>query len=393
MLKRLLFLALVTAVFIFCFRGNIENYSQNNQVKISFNDLSSDFSWAQEAVDTLVSKGAINGIEDNVFSPKGTVTKEQFAKMLVIALEKNHETSQTQTYIDVPSARWSFEYIEAAKDFFPKSASLAINEFAPESWVTREEAAAALINALDADPSSVDTSATLADFSDHYEVSDELSAHVALAVQNGILKGDSGRLRPKAVLSRAESAVFLYRVLKVQNGGEILSSATPISGKSTVTLEQAKAWAKAKGAHERFINISELYWKYGEKTGIRPEVLYAQAAKETNYGKYTGNVVPEQNNWAGIKTKDASGDKTEDHESFDTPEDGVRAHFNHMAAYLGSTPSGKTHDRYSVVMTAAWAGTIEYVEELGGHWAPAADYGYDIVEKYLVPMENTKNGM
>ena len=66
MLKRLLFLALVTAVFIFCFRGNIENYSQNNQVKISFNDLSSDFAWAQEAVNILASKGAVNGIDDNV---------------------------------------------------------------------------------------------------------------------------------------------------------------------------------------------------------------------------------------------------------------------------------------------------------------------------------------
>ena len=393
MLKRLLFLAFVTAVFIFCSRANIENRSQNNNVKISFNDLSSDFSWAQEAVNILASKGIVNGIQDNVFSPKGTVTKEQFAKMLVLALEKNTETPQTQTYIDVPSSRWSFKYIEAAKDFFPKRFELPINEFAPEKQMTREEVAATLISALGSDISGIDTKQILNAFSDSGEVSDELSVYVALAVQNGILKGDSSLLRPKEAINRAEAAVFLYRALKVQNGGEILSSTTPIMGNSTVNLEEAKAWAKQKDAHERFINIAELYWKYGEETGIRPEVLYAQAAKETNYGKYTGNVVPEQNNWAGIKTKDASGDRSEDHESFDTPEDGVRAHFNHMAAYLGSTPSGKTHDRYSVVMTAAWAGTIEFVEELGGHWAPAANYGYDIVEKYLIPMENTKNGM
>ena len=35
---------------------------------------------------------------------------------------------------------------------------------------------------------------------------------------------------------------------------------------------------------------------------IRAEVLFAQAAQETMYGKYGGVVLPEYHNWAGLKT-------------------------------------------------------------------------------------------
>lgn len=161
---------------------------------------------------------------------------------------------------------------------------------------------------------------------------------------------------------------------------------TNILGDAEITLKQAISWAEQKGADERFISIAPIYWEYGEKTGIRPEVLYAQAAKETNYGKYTGNVKPEQNNWAGIKTVMATGDTAEDHESFLSGEDGVRGHFNHMCAYVGLSPLGAPHERYNKTVTAAWAGTVKYVEELGGKWAPDENYGKSIVNDYIIPM-------
>lgn len=388
MFKRLIFLAIVTTIFVAASYEPITDMSVKETASLSFNDLSESFSWANEAVYALVKKGAISGIEENVFSPKAQVSREQLAKMLVIALDIKHDTSSTQTFIDVPSVRWSFNYVEAVKDIFPKSADSAINEFLPDVPVTREELAAILVNALNL-PLNSDSS-SLSEYADFNDTAPDLSVHLAAAVENNLMSGSDNLLRPKSIVNRAETAVAIYRATNIKSDKPATTSGmTNIEGESTVTLEQAKAWAKSKDAHERFINIADTYWKYGEEMHIRPEVLYAQAAKETNYGKYTGNVVPEQNNWAGIKTKSASGDKTEDHESFASADDGVRAHFNHMAAYLGASTSGKTHDRYEVVMTAAWAGSIKYVEELGGHWAPAASYGYDIVEKYLAPMEST----
>lgn len=149
---------------------------------------------------------------------------------------------------------------------------------------------------------------------------------------------------------------------------------TPIIGPAAVTLEQAQKWAASSQAHQRFIDIAALYWEYGALTGIRPEVLYAQSAVETDFGKFNSTVTPEYNNWAGIKTAEAQGDQPEDHSVFATPEDGVRAHFNHMAAYVGLNPIGETHASYQVVIAQSWAATVRSVEELSGKWNPSADY-------------------
>lgn len=165
---------------------------------------------------------------------------------------------------------------------------------------------------------------------------------------------------------------------------------TPIMGPPQATIGQAQAWAKSRGAHQRFIGIAPAYWNYGQKTGIRPEVAYAQAAKETAFGRYGGAVDPAQNNWCGVKTATAAGDRPQDHESLPTPEDGVRAHFNHLAAYVGIPPIGKTHGRYNVVKSLSWAGTIRTVEELGARWAPAGNYGESIVQDYLAGLLATE---
>jgi len=160
---------------------------------------------------------------------------------------------------------------------------------------------------------------------------------------------------------------------------DVKSAGTPIIAASRVSLEQAIEWASGKNAHPRFIAIAPVYWQFGQLTGICPEVLYAQAAHETRYGHFTGQVPPTFNNWAGIKTANAAGDKPEDHQQFATPEDGVRAHFNHMAAYVGLNPIGEPHGRYFVVVRLPWSGTVTTVEELSGKWAPSANYHQRVV--------------
>lgn len=146
-----------------------------------------------------------------------------------------------------------------------------------------------------------------------------------------------------------------------------------------VTLAQAQAWAKSKNSHQRFVDIAPLYWEYGKNTGIRPEVLYAQAAYETGYGRYAGCVPASFNNWAGIKVGGSNGDSPEDYEQFASPEEGVRGHYNHISAYVGLQPVGKPHDRYHSVKSMPWAGTVEYIQELSGKWAHSSTYHETIV--------------
>lgn len=385
MIKKILFLFIVLAIFLATNMAAVLP-----EKAIDFTDVAENYHWAEEAIDYLLAEGVITGMEDGSFAPDAEVTKEQFAKMMALALDMEPTEDAVQTYRDVAPERWSFSYIEATKNYFPLEENLAVNEYAPAKAFLRQEVAATIVNGmgLNKDVNAFNKSVLEELFTDSNQVTPAIKTQIIIAVERGILRGADGLLRPNDPVTRAEAAVFIYRMMMIRQGkGEIaFVTNTPIVAESQVSLERAKEWAREHGAHQRFIDIADIYWKYGEITGIRPEVLYAQAAKETGYGKYGGRVLPEQNNWAGIKTATANGDETYDHECFETPDDGVRAHFNHMSAYLGLEPVGEPHGRYFTASRTAWAGTVKTVEELGNKWAPEHTYGYSMVVRYILPM-------
>ena len=391
MYKKLIYLCLVVTLFVTMNMSVISGTAAGNT---KFTDVTEHYSWATEAINELVEKGVIDGVGNKKFAPDASVTKEQFAKMLVGALdiELPADDAEVITYEDVEEGSWSYPYIVASKGFFYGADS---ENFNPDENYSREKCAYAIAYALGYGSKAanlLDTQVLENNFTDVDHITPALKSAVAMTVERGIVKGSSGEVRPKGEVTRAEAAVLLYRAMqyKARNSQNLFITQTPMMGESTVTLEQAKRWAEKKGAHQRFIDIADYYWKYGEITGVRPEILYGQAAKETGFGKYTGQVQPEQNNWAGIKIKNPVADRPEDHETFDTPEDGVRAHFNHISAYVGIDPVGEPHDRYYVLKTVAWRGTVKNVEQLGGKWAPDVTYGYNIVVKMLRSMEATK---
>ena len=84
-----------------------------------------------------------------------------------------------------------------------------------------------------------------------------------------------------------------------------LVTGEPIVGEAEATVWQARAWAEKRGAHQRFVDIADAYWKYGELTGIRPEVPYSVCPGD-EFRKFTGRDT-DQNNWAGIKTRTRVG--------------------------------------------------------------------------------------
>lgn len=113
---------------------------------------------------------------------------------------------------------------------------------------------------------------------------------------------------------------------------------TAIFGPSTVSLAQAQAWARSRGAHQRYIDVAALYWTTAPRYGIPPEIPYAQAGKETNNGRYTGVVPASSHNWAGIKTRRGGADTDPAaHATFDSDAEGVLAHVQHLARYAGAT--------------------------------------------------------
>jgi len=370
------------------------------------------FEWAEEGVKFCVENKIMQGMGNGDLALDSNLTREQMAKMLVETFKiekkdaaadilKNAETGDwsydrelvtTPLFEDVAPERWSYDYINTFSQLLIKKDK----KFNPAENVTRQEFAAYLVLASGLTTANIRNRDILdANFDDADKVEEDYKKLLCIAVERGYMKGADGLLRADDLLNRAEVCTFLHRVVQSQKGEITLDlgvrySDTPLVAPAEISVEQAKQWAKDKGAHQRFIDIADLYWKYGELSGLRPEILYAQAAKETNFGKYTGAVLPEQNNWAGIKTATSNGDSTYDHETFATPEDGVRGHFNHMSAYVGLKPIGEPHGRYNSVSKIAWAGTITNLEGLGGKWCPDLYYGYSILHNFIEPMLATE---
>lgn len=361
---------------------------------VSFADK---FDWAKEAVDFCVERKILSGMEDGDLNLGGTLTREQMAKIMCDAFgfDSVEDDGKMSVFSDVPEDRWSYKYINAIYPYmFAGKGTTTIN---PADTVTREEFAATLILAYGLKESNVRHKAIIDDnFKDYKKVSDKYKILLSIAVERGLMSGADGELNPKGMLNRAEACSLMYRAVSVKEGTltitpdmlGVIQSQTSLMGKPQVLVDDAKKWAKSRGATDAFVDAADIYWKYGEIFGIRPEVLYAQSAKETGYGKYGGAVLPEQNNFAGIKVFGATGDRTEDHETFATQDDGVRGHFNHMSAYIGIDPVGEPHGRYNSVKSLPWAGTVKTVEGLGGKWCPDIYYGFSVLHNYIEPMMN-----
>ncbi len=347
---------------------------------------SAEFEWAKTAVEYCVEHEILSGRGDGDLALGDNISREEMAKIMVDAFFLNTE-NKTQ-FTDVDESRWSYKYISV----FEWSMKVVKDEFNPTEYVTREEFASSLVLASGLRESNIRNPKILdMEFFDYEDVSKDYKKLLSIAVERGYYHGSEQLLRPRDLLTRAEACSLLYQVLGAKEGLVTLTlgvrpSQTNLFGEPEITVDEAKAWAEKCGAHQRFIDIADIYWKYGEITGIRPEILYAQAAKETGYGKYGGAVIPEQNNWAGIKTKTATGDRQEDHETFETPDDGVRGHFNHISAYIGLEPVGEPHGRYFSVKSIKWAGTVKTLEELGGKWCPDLYYGYSILHNFMEKM-------
>ena len=340
-----------------------------------FADYKSEYPWAAASVEYCLENGILKGDETGDLMLGESVTQAQAAVMAVRALNLTDVGDKSL----VKKNHWAYDEISKISDYI-----VLPDTFDADSSASREMFLATVVSAggleLDEDYSSLKN-----EFRDCSKIRYEYMPYINAAYLSGILKGDdSGKADPKGTLTRAQAVTILCRGLeatgKITLPDEVKKTETPIVGAPEVTQEQAIKWAKSKGAAQIFTDVCALYWKYGELTGIRADALYAQAAKETAFGKYTGRVTADMNNWAGIKKKGATGDEKDDHESFETPEDGVRGHFNHMCAYVGISPIGVPHGRYFSVKSLSWAGSVKYIEDLGGRWCPDKEYGNQIVQ-------------
>ncbi len=168
---------------------------------------------------------------------------------------------------------------------------------------------------------------------------------------------------------------------------------TPIMGTSKTNVAQMVRYFNANAPYPAFYKNSDaptiqafcqIYYEEAAAEGVRAEVAFAQAMKETGFLRFGGSVSITQYNFAGLG---ATGDGVSGN-GFGSVRNGVRAQIQHLKAYGSTAPLNKTcvDVRFQYVKR----GTCPCVENLGINedpvgigWATAKNYGYSVVNDYM----------
>lgn len=111
-------------------------------------------------------------------------------------------------------------------------------------------------------------------------------------------------------------------------------------------------------------------------------MAYVQAAKETGYGKFGGVINESYHNPCGLKISAGGLDNDPNaHQKFNTWDEGVQAHLDHLALYAGAEgyPRSDSYDPRDFITIK---GTVVTVNALGGKWAPSLTYGEEVNKLY-----------
>ncbi len=177
---------------------------------VTFADVNEDsFSWALEEISYLSAKGIITGVEDNTFEPAREVTRGEFTALLVRALGLDYNMEYQGKFEDVKSDSWYAGFVQAAvENGIIKG--ISENNFDPNGKLTREQAAVMVAKALEISKNSISTT----EFKDKSSVSDWAGEAIEQVVSNGIFSGFPDKtFRPKESLTRAQSAVAIYKLI------------------------------------------------------------------------------------------------------------------------------------------------------------------------------------
>jgi hypothetical protein len=177
-----------------------------------FSDVSTSY-WGYDAISSLSSKGIVSGYPDGTFKPNATITRAEFATMLVKALGLD-TTGTTGEFTDVTADSWYYGSVNAAV-----SAGLASgmgnNLFAPNALITREQMSVMVTKALGTKAPTTDGTELNA-FSDKSVVSSWAVSGMTEAVKAGIISGmTADTLAPQADATRAQAAAMIYKMLTV----------------------------------------------------------------------------------------------------------------------------------------------------------------------------------
>ncbi|MBP2626396.1 MAG: Mannosyl-glycoprotein endo-beta-N-acetylglucosamidase [Firmicutes bacterium] len=170
--------------------------------------------------------------------------------------------------------------------------------------------------------------------------------------------------------------------IKLTSPTELLKDLTILGG-PIATRKQCVEYINMKNPQPLITTsidqLVDTFYEEGIKEGVRPDVAFAQSLHETGNFRYGGDVLPYQNNYAGIG---ATGNKAKG-AIFSNHIVGVRSQIQHLLAYATTRlPVEPIVDpRYELLAKIPEKyGKINTWQGLSGNWAvPGVGYGETIL--------------
>ena len=179
-------------------------------VQKTFSDLGSVI-WAKESIEVLASKGILQGTSFAEYSPDENITRADFLCFLVRALSVDAVAGTN--FDDISNDAYYYKEIAIAKKLGITSGT-GNNKFSPDAYIARQDMMALTERALRM-LKKLDTQGTPSDldrFSDKSMIADYAVNSVASVVKEGLIVGSDGKVYPLNNTTRAEAAVFLYKI-------------------------------------------------------------------------------------------------------------------------------------------------------------------------------------
>jgi peptide/nickel transport system substrate-binding protein len=233
------------------------------------------------------------GYPDGTFKPEGKVTREEFAKMIVVAKGLALVKPARATFTDVSTSRWSYGYVQAAvKAGYIQG--IGGGKYAPAAQIKRQDMAVLLVRVIGKEAEAKTIKEPVAFANDESKIGAYAIGAVTIAYSPKVqmMNYRKGRLiAPLVSATRAECANSIYMVV--------------VPAKDTPVLTFAESQEPADLAGQEFANfavsVDSAGLIYDGLIGIdeNPSVYYPRMARE----------VPSQENglW---KVNDVNGKET-----------------------------------------------------------------------------------
>lgn len=180
----------------------------------AFDDLSSH--WAKKDIEALVEQKIVEGVTPSKFEPDRSITRAEFAALVVRSLGLTTVTSNTY-FSDVDASSWYADTVSAAT-YAGLINGYEDNTFHPTAPVTREEMAAIIIRALTySDVASEVNASRQAELLSQFKDADQIAwghKEIAAALNAKIMNGmTEDTFSPTSTATRAQAATVLKRFL------------------------------------------------------------------------------------------------------------------------------------------------------------------------------------